>query len=63
MRPNDEETPTTAAHRSYGDPTTDTHGGYGDPTVKDFILTQVGYTRYCFIHNSELGHHLSEWPS
>ena len=35
--------------------------------VKDFILTRVGYTRYCFIHNSELGHHLitfaSEWQS
>jgi len=29
--------------------------------VKNFILTRVGYTRFCFIHNSELGHHLSEW--
>ena len=33
------------------------------PLVKNFILTRMGYTRYCFIHNSELGHHLSEWQS
>jgi len=32
-------------------------------SVKDFTVTQVGYTRYFFIHNSELGHHLSEWQS
>jgi len=31
--------------------------------VKDFTVTRVGYTRYCFIHNSELGHHLGEWQS
>ena len=30
---------------------------------KAFIVTQVGYTRYRFTHNSELGHHLSEWQS
>jgi len=32
-------------------------------SVKNFILIRVGYTRYCFIHNSELCHHLSEWQS
>jgi len=34
-----------------------------EKNVKDFILTRVGYTRYCFIHNSEFVRHLSEWPS
>jgi len=42
----------------------DCHGEkWGGNSVKNFILTRVGYTRFCFIHNSELGHHLSEWPS